>query len=618
MNKDENYLLFVPSLLTRTKSITYQVGEEVYIGMQTNEAVSKYLIDYLQKKGEKLDKIIMLCSREVEHDRIEWIGGQTTLEYYQDEIRAFLKDKLPQEGAENLFEIVPYTSGNDGESEEITEPLKQVLRIAGEEKLENKKHLFVDFTGGTRSAALLLLFACRILQKSGVEVEKILYSNISSQGDEGRVEECTRTYQLFGYLEAEVEEKNGGVKKIREYAKTLDVKEKKQIEKLVNLKVKMEESKKKNQLGEVAQVAKQYQEELKKADKLDGSSGLKRAVSILSENSGKEAENIVSKGRLPELGVIEESIKRGDYDKALNLFRQKILHTLYGGKLLKVNGRFLKKNGKENVLQEDMLAKEIMGVYCYYEEPEPNRFSGKHVFMDTVCDYINLLWQNPREEPKKVLERYMGRDFYNLNNYLDEVPRWGFPHNDYSLRVAKRKVLPYLEEYSRSGVELEGIIDRYIQLDRLYMSYGFPFACTYDKSIMDKYDELYKKILENGAESLQRLYQGKEDTVIQRLKKAFPEEDVKYEALVMKLKEKDQEELLHILFPFRLIEKNISSGVIKGEEWEEFIYNFAKSFYIIKSVRNKIIHNGQLGKKETKRAIEELKRFMEFLKKYIK
>lgn len=92
MKKRENYLLFIPSLLTdRATQSIYIAGTkpEKYEGLQTNETVSKYLVDFLHEEGTRLTRIIMLCSQEVSSQKINIINGRTTLEYYQDSLWHF-------------------------------------------------------------------------------------------------------------------------------------------------------------------------------------------------------------------------------------------------------------------------------------------------------------------------------------------------------------------------------------------------------------------------------------------------------------------------------------------------------------------------------------------------
>lgn len=250
--KNENYLLFVPSLMSRDQVIHYKVTgwENEYLGMQTNEAVTKYLIDYLESKGAKLDKIIMLCSDEVKNQelKLDQVSGRTTLEYYKGVILDFYKSKGCENiDAEGLFEIIPYIPKNDGEPEEIVEPLKKVLQITGEGENASGKHLFVDFTGGLRSAALLLLFACRILQKRGVEVEKILYSQIYPRTDQGALEECTGTYQIFEHFEAQIEEKHGGSGTLKKMTRKIkNPVERAQLQKTIKLQEEMNAADKQN------------------------------------------------------------------------------------------------------------------------------------------------------------------------------------------------------------------------------------------------------------------------------------------------------------------------------------------------------------------------------------
>lgn len=69
-----NYLFFMPSLLTRTQELVYQpncddnckefydILDKDFTGIQTNVAATKYIIAHLLKCGQKLNKILMLCS----------------------------------------------------------------------------------------------------------------------------------------------------------------------------------------------------------------------------------------------------------------------------------------------------------------------------------------------------------------------------------------------------------------------------------------------------------------------------------------------------------------------------------------------------------------------------
>lgn len=617
--REKNYLLFVPSLLSRATPICYRVGEQEYTGIQTNEAVTKYLIDYLRKKEKQLDKIIMLCTEQVREDKLDIIQGKTTLEYYECEIQRFLEERLGEEYTlrEDLFEVIPYVPQGE---DEVTEPLQKVLEITQDGKSGLHKHLFIDFTGGIRSAALTLLFTCRILQRSGVEVEKILYSNITGSTKQGTIEECTKTYLLFEYLEGLVEQENGGTEKLTRYVeKTLSEKESESVKKLVCSTDRVNQAKNLNQIGNVVKEAKRVEDDMKKASEEVTSSKGRKLLSVLT-GQVNSSEKIIKNTKYAELIVIKEALEKKDYKRAIILFRENMVNILYKAGIVKTCNQYVNKN--EKGIDDEKVTNEIMGVYAYYEDPEGNKRRIQKTFMDAVYHYMELLERNPEKDPADVLEQ-MSSTFFRLDTYADETLRWGFGHNDYSRRTSRKKILPYLEKNYGTTLSADEFIDQYQQMDRLYMGYGFPFACTYgNKYFFDKYDEIYQKNMIRGAKSLHSLFQGKPDERMKRTLNCFPEEDFNYVTLIDALQKKKYAQMLHILFPYELNENKIRSDILKGEAWEEFIYQFAKGFYIVKAVRNKLEHGGKQGKKNLSNeallaAIEEIQKIFGWLDAHI-
>lgn len=620
--RNENYLLFVPSLMSRDQVIHYKVTgwENEYLGMQTNEAVTKYLIDYLESKGAKLDKIIMLCSDEVKNQelKLDQVSGRTTLEYYKGVILDFYKSKGCENiDAEGLFEIIPYIPKNDGEPEEIVEPLKKVLQITGEGENVSGKHLFVDFTGGLRSAALLLLFACRILQKRGVEVEKILYSQIYPRTDQGALEECTKTYRLFGHFEAALAGEYGDTERLQEEAKNIeDEEERKMIQEVIKLSEKNQTAIKRNQNEESRRTSKEVVKKLDEAKKRAQSPEVKRFLETIDKTSGREAAMLDKYG---SFGKIQNYMEKGKHEEALKTFREEIMSVLYDAGLLELEKSHKLFFDKDRKIKWDVVTNELMGAYCYYENPGSYKLNNYqrqdwHTFMDAVRAFIGQLCEDTKIDPEKVMQKNWQERFYSLNNYLKSVPKRGFAHNSFSRRKAKDRIVPYLRKDNESGKGLDKVVEKFMQLDTVYMCYGFPFACTYDRSFFDQYDHKYRKVFENGANSLHNFYLGKADWTIMKLK--TKQENFTYESLIQTLAQKEGEELLRILFPFQLV--NIKEKSLEGDEWEAFIYQFARSFYVIKNARNKLTHAKKLDKEEFELAEEELKTVMDLLEKHIK
>lgn len=614
--KEKNYLLFVPSRLAASpKFVCYKIdGEETdYIGMQTNEAVTKYLVDYLYKKDMKLDKIIMLCTEEVMHEKMPAIEGRTTLEYYREVIYSFLagneKFRKEYEDIDTLFEIIPYPVAVY-EVDEIKKLLDKVIKITEEGEDTSRKHLYVDFTGGPRSAALALVFTCRILQLGKIEVEKILYSNIvSGQEGVGKIEECTPVYNVFAMLEAKEALAHGDSSKMMHHLRQTGNEGIRETFENIDKKIANREIA--NQTNQIGEIVKESKGILKEAEQI---ANVKDSVTaeLILKGIGSQvsaSRKIVENPQYKELINIEELLEKKKYDKALSLFREKIIRIM-------VDAGIIKDCSANN---EKVIANEFFGAYCYYETPREDKSdkkSGavKKTFLDAVQDYIKLLSKDQEKDPIAVLNEWKHK-FYDMQEYTDRVPEWGFSHTGYSRRTCKEKINPYLESYEKPELNVRELIDQYQKMEQIYMGYGFPFACTYGGSwFFAEYEKIYKANIRWGAESLQKYFRGDKDERMKRALDCYPEESFTYGTLLQALQKKQYEKMLHILFPFQLSNKNIHSDAIEGEKWERFVYDFAQSFYFVKQVRNKFTHPDMLKKEDFEKAIQMVERVISQIK----
>lgn len=614
--QDKNYFLFVPSRLTSNpQSISYRVeGQETaYTGMQTNEAVTKYLVDYLNRKNMKLDKVIMLCTEEVQNEKMPVIGEQTTLEYYQNAICEFLTQNggYNNVNSKDLFEVIPYSTA-DYEVNEVRKPLDEIMRITEEAEEASRKHLYVDFTGGPRSAALTLVFTCRILQRSGVAVEKILYSNIISSGLEkiGKIEECTNVYRVFAKLEAAEAAEHGDMSKMIEVA---DKEGNKEItDSLKNYEQGIAKREEANQMNQMEAIVGASTEIMKVADKIvdQGDSLVGHLIADVIRGEAKQSRNLVENPKYRELIHMEELLENEKYDKVINIFREKAIKMLIDFGVIEDNTK--------NQNYENLLTNEFMAAYCYYETPSEIKKSQKNetvkkTFMDAVRDYVKLLSESPEEDPVGILNK-RDRSFYNLMERLEEIPADKLPrrfaHNNFSQRICNKNILPYLKQDDGISVDVSRLIEQYQRLERVYMGYGFPFACTYATWFFDEYEKLYRDNMKRGAMSLQNFFNGAIDGRMRRALACFPEENFTYRTLIPKLQEERYGEMFHIIFPFQLNNKNIRPAALKGEKWEEFAYDFVRSFYSVKQVRNDVTHIGKLKDGDFKKAIQTVKRVL--------
>lgn len=204
-----NYLLFMPSLIKRNDppQIAYRsdVTDKVYYGRQTNVPASLLVLNKLNGRGEKLNGIIMICSDQVLNDAVSVEGKtQTTYEYYHDTIAAEMRQLGYSEiEIDSAFVKFSLNEINPGSWSSMDKVQKEMLDLIDNDSSADEATLFVDYTGGLRSASMLLVFFSKLLESQGVKVEDVFYSNISSPGlGHGDIESCMDTYHIFNYLNA--------------------------------------------------------------------------------------------------------------------------------------------------------------------------------------------------------------------------------------------------------------------------------------------------------------------------------------------------------------------------------------------------------------------------------
>lgn len=599
---DRNYLLFVPSLLSRAEDVRYTVSDwdKEYLGAQTNEAVTKYLIDYLERTEQKLYKIIMLCTDEVREKHLEQIGGNTTYQYYCEKIMNFLKQAGIPFDEKELFVPIPYLPQENDSIDRMIEPLEEIIKNTGDNNERQK--LYVDFTGGIRSAALTLVFACRILQSYGIKVEKILYSNIGTR----KIEECTRTYRLFDYLSIQLEKEYDNEGRIVEYLSyELEEKDKQRVFELIEGWRRINKAKRTNKTEELTQEVKNIS---KYQDVKITQFGARNIINhIIDEN-----KELADCPKQVDLYLLKKALEKGNDGEALRLFREKIISIMFTNNIIK------NTKGRENKpLKEKEVTNELLGAYYYYGYfPKENcRInSGKKTFMDTVKEYIQFLNQSPNSSPKNIQAKYIGERFYRLNNYLNkEIPEYGIPTSRFLEDKCNRVIVPQLKKMNLEKMNVEEYIVCFQNMQRIYTGYGYPFACTYNNWILDGYDAVYKEIFEEGVNSLDKYFKGEADERINNILKRCPEKEIDYIKLIKTLEVR--EELLCYLFPFQV--KRIRSEKIRWKEWNEFLFDFATSFCFIKGIRNKDTHKAGYDEDELNEAILEIKKVLDKIENYI-
>lgn len=585
----KNYLWFMPSLISANNPTEflyrpYDMGENdetydgeidgvkvAYKGLQTNIAATKYVVCSLKKEQEKLTKIIMLCSEEVLTNNLN--NGitfpadgtvLTTYEYYTNTISKWLSDNgYSDEEIKNIFVKIPLENINPGAWQEMSEPLKEVKRLFGIETGKNSSengNLYIDYTGGARSASMLIIFFAKMLQRDGMTVKKVLYSNIIRGQKINQIEDCIDTYNLFDLLEAQTEARFGKTDKAQEYV-----------------------TKKKNtrlaQMAEETNIAAR-KNKAKQFDTL--SQQEKRLYSLTDEMSIEEqffANNFNDVRRnFGAENSCKQSIEQGDSSEAAQIIRENIFEILQEKRILIWKATFIRgiKNQQTAFFAYiSYYASYIKFVKELLKHLNDNADKPEAVFRNLYIKYIEektTLTMSSREHTNVNVNAFTEREFNEVNAELVAEQN--------SLRNAD---IAALANSNAQSVEL--ISRAYDSKIRQYMdtyySTGFPFANWYGKRSYTNCG--YKWI--NGVKETQwinRIYLQSLKRALNKLAKMPVDERKNKLALMIA----DENEILNYFSPVCID----SLFVLNGRSFKEF-GPIMISINEIRLIRNEFIHD---------------------------
>lgn len=642
MVEHKNYMLFMMSLMTDySKKIVYSVnqGEREYEGIQTNEALTKYLIDLLAQKNEKMDKIFMLCTPEVMQRPINVVGGITTYVYYSSQIIRFLAERygIGEKEARDILVEIPYDPVENVSHNDLFSAIETVVSRLESANKETQGRLFVDFTGGVRNSAMALVFACRILSNKGIGVERIFYSNISrDQNGRGIIEDSTATYSAFAEFELKTRVEVGdysGAKELLEKNETLSEVSRQDVKDFIEHQQDLSDKEKTFQYEEEKKTAEYFVKMAEEKEEKSSSVILKD----MYQGSKQEAEQRTRPGDDPALESVKKLLKKSsniEYAKeVITNFRKQGILFLYKKGYIEVNKIYKDNKG---FLKEDNAMTELLAAYQYYMGVYDS--DGEllvHGVKDALKDFIGLLCNNLQLSPSEVwniwkqnlekdvaacIDRVDDKGFKNYKQF-----QWSFSHNGYSRRQTRPTVLAYVNKMiEREKCEREPSDDarekfrEYVELfdrtDRVLMKYGFPFFCTYSNKFYDSYDQRYEQRFAGLVKSLDQIYHGEHNELWNEVvKEYFPSKEPKYEEFLQIIRE-NLDNLMLFLIPFQTV--NIKKGRRvtetrnggKAAEWEKVMYQFAADVDSIRKVRNNIAHPSKIEIEEIYKAVELIRK----------
>ena len=171
-------------------------GRELLYGVMTNEAPAKAVIRILDEKkdGSRLDKVVMICSDAV-HKTIELDEGNdnlnnlkevdinrclsdTHIEFYEKLVNIFAKDVNP----DYISHPIEYDTVGIADFTEDNEVSKSVIEAAGKVAATGEQvNLFIDFNGGQRYVAFMILAIANLMKIRQVNIDQIMTMNFDNK-----------------------------------------------------------------------------------------------------------------------------------------------------------------------------------------------------------------------------------------------------------------------------------------------------------------------------------------------------------------------------------------------------------------------------------------------------
>lgn len=219
---ETNFLLLFLSYNSKDPSC-YRINDADVMTEHSNESAVRELAAYLQKRSQKIDKIFLFSSQATK--KLLKSADITTVDFFKRRIKEFVP-------AENII-TVDYDESNSMNAalSDIGEMGKSILAEA--EKIQREQGadcpitIYADMTGGMRNASMMMLGVMRLLNFSGLQMGRILYSNWERNRDVNYVEDSQDVYRFFDLVAGATEfAKYGSVEKLADYYK-IDVFEQK-------------------------------------------------------------------------------------------------------------------------------------------------------------------------------------------------------------------------------------------------------------------------------------------------------------------------------------------------------------------------------------------------------
>lgn len=505
---ETNFLLLFLSYNSKDPSC-YRINDADVMTEHSNESAVRELAAYLQKRSQKIDKIFLFSSQATK--KLLKNADMTTVDFFKRRI----KDFVP---AENII-IVDYDESNSMNAalSDIGEMGKSILAEA--EKIQREQGadcpitIHADMTGGMRNASMMMLGVMRLLNFSGLQMGRILYSNWEPNRSSNFVEDSQDVYRFFDLVAGATEfAKYGSVEKLADYYK-IDVLEQKPYTAECNLNRELYELV--NAMGYFAQSIKLC----RYGDLEDACALLAKKIQAFTNLAPQnyDANDKLFATLLPtieesyktvlsahdDLDIITWCVKQGHLQQAMTLYTERV-------------PEFIDKQGFYTL--DDAIAKEINKKVKNEEISAANYllcFWGNH--LDQRGD-IQVFFKRALKQPLALLKQWKTVDDADVEKKLEELQQ-DIDKHDFFITFDKddfKKALSEIKQIIAGKIAYRDIIDnndglagllkRYLAMDEEEGAWRC-FDLTQHIPNNKKLKSLFNQLLNNSKEEdLYRLF----------------------------------------------------------------------------------------------------------------
>ncbi len=413
MENKGTLLTFISEYKEKSQEQEYYVEgtNSSYIGRQTNDAPTKYLLDCAKEDGIEIEHFICIVTDK----SMEKVNGESgysnfvrnILKYYQaDNIEDieikndFSSESFPINNKTIVVDKIHYDNSISKTETRILE-----LYNSFSLKTKNDEEFYIDCTGGMRDINFLVLSIVRYLEYSGKKSNKSVYAEYLTK----QLHPMEQIYEMFSIINA-VDEfvTTGRVNKLNELSKK-HINTSEEIQKLINSLKKFSEHMEISRISQFqsnVEEIRQCLEECKLvAFENDIFGGMvKGLIKSIEERMPLDDNNTI-------LDWVEWCVKNGLLQQAVTLYKEKIFDDYNNNK----NIRKIIEN-KNSLLLECAKRKKMKTV-----EKNIEKSSLQSVYFESLlpireqCNgYLKL--KNEFGKDKKRIPHYEILDFFDIEN----------------------------------------------------------------------------------------------------------------------------------------------------------------------------------------------------------